>query len=83
MTNQKEKFNLHLQHNNIPSHNEFWMVRGNQVHVKSVCPMNHPSISNHTLTKEEALRQYALMTSEAEGWRLESSDEVWHSFIEA
>lgn len=76
------KYNLHLQHKEIASHNEYWTVQGQEIVALSICPENHPSRTTVTMTKAEALRQYALLTSSVENWEMMDSDDTWHNFVE-
>lgn len=75
-------YSLHLQHNEFEDHNEYWLVVKNKIDVLSICPHNSPSKSEHTLDYAEALRQYALMTSEIEDWHVEDERIEWHNFVE-
>ena len=75
-------YSLHLRHNEIEDHNEYWLVTKDVVHVLSICPNNHPSRSEHSLSYIEALKQYALMTLPIENWRVEDVRDEWHEFIE-
>ncbi len=74
--------NLILRHRRFDSHREYWKVIGSKVHVKSICPGNSPSISECVFTKVEAMRQYALLTSQNEGWELTHSDDIWHNYLQ-
>lgn len=72
-----------LQHKFHTSHKESWTIqKDGTVLVKGEYPGNHPSKSIHTMTKGEALRQYALMTCPCEGWEVQTSKKSWHTFIE-
>lgn len=77
-----KEYHLHLKHRTHRTHNEYWTVVGNQIKVISICPDNHPSKSEHTLTPVQALRQYALMTSRVEGWEVEDEKPEWQPFVE-
>lgn len=77
------KYNLKLQHTEVPSHIEYWEVKDGKVEVTSVTPQNFPKYTEGVLfTKQEALRNYALMTSKKEGWKIVDSDDVWHKFVD-
>lgn len=75
---------LTLQHKDFASHKEEWNIqKDDTVLVKGVYPGNYPcTTTTHTMSKVEALRQYALMTCPCEGWEVIVSKKSWHSFIE-
>jgi hypothetical protein len=61
---------------------EWYLVEGaNNISVKGYYPRNFPCYEEHVMKAAEALRQYALLTSGTEGWKVES-DLGWHSFVE-
>ncbi len=76
------KYNLKLQHTVFINHFEYWLVKEDKVEVKSVTPGNYPSFTEGVFTKQEALRNLALMTSKQEGWEIVDNDDVWHKFVE-
>lgn len=76
------KYNLKLRHTTELAHFEFWVVNGDKVEVKSITPSNYPKFTEGVFTKQEALRNLALMTSKQEGWEIVDNDEVWHKFVE-
>lgn len=74
---------LILQHKLHTSHIENWKVqKDGTVLVVGKYPGNYPNQSIHTMTKNEALRQYALMTCPSEGWEVIISKKSWHTFVE-
>lgn len=83
LTVAKNAANVILVNNKSGRSTECWEVRGKKIYVTSYCPLNHPSFSQHTMTRANALRQYALMTSETEGWKVEKADDFWYKFIDA
>lgn len=82
MKASKDNYDVHLQHTQFKSHNEWWLVEGKNVNVLSICPGNHPSISEHTMSCSEAMRQLALMTTGIEGWKVIHSGHNWHNLVE-
>ncbi len=76
------KYNLKLQHKVHTNHFEYWEVKDNKIEVTSITPGNHPSFTEGVFTKQEALRNLALMTSKQEEWEIVDNDDVWHNFIE-
>ncbi len=73
---------LILQHKVEKTHKEYWTIKDDGVHIKSVCPNNHPSNSEFEMTPCGALKMYALMTSGVEGWEVISESENWHAFVD-
>ena len=73
---------LQFQHKDIKTHNEYWSINGDKIHYNSICPQNHPSICEGEISKFEALRQYALMTSDSERWEIVFQSKEWHEFVE-
>lgn len=74
------KYHLHLKHKDFPEHNEWWEVVDDHIEVTSICYFNYPKKGKYVLTNIEALRQYALLTSE--GWYVVDYKEQWHEFVE-
>ncbi len=63
---------------------EQWYTHEDQVMVHFRTPLNSPSSGQHVMTKTQALRQFALMTSNLEGWILASKTfESWHAWVES
>lgn len=77
-----EQHILTLKHREY-DHWEWWYDAGDLgVYVTFDCPENLPNSGSHYLTYTEALRQFALLTSEVEGWEVQNGDN-WYEFIES
>ena len=73
---------LRLQHKEYPRNKELWCKnKDGQVCVRSYCPSNHLLYEEHIMSPLQALRQYALMTSDVEGWFV-SDWRNWHNFVD-
>ena len=59
---------------------EWYLSDDEQIFVISDCPTNYPKHTEHTMTVQEALRQYAMMVSPTEGWEV-FEDNGWRDFI--
>lgn len=76
-----------LQHTTYQRHREEWTWNAEQegdvsIHVESRCPGNSPSRSSIDFSTLEAMRQFILLTSSNEGWKVVQGEKEWHSLIE-
>ena len=77
-----ERHVLTLKHREY-DHWEWWYDAGDLgVLVTFDTPQNFPQAGSHHLSYPEALRQFALLTSEVEGWEVTNEDR-WHEYVES
>lgn len=76
------KFNLHLQHGNMPTHNEYWAVAEGEVKVSGQRPGSYPPQFNTSMLPLQALVQLMVMLT-VEGWKIMSADKKWQQWIQS
>lgn len=76
-------YNLLLKSRMQESHKEMWTItRNGDVKVEALRPGQYPPKFKLVMTPLQALRQYALLTSDKGGFLVGESDNKWHAFVE-